>query len=692
MIEIRNSPIRPILLAAPLALVVACAAHHTSAPASSVTTAANIGQRLPSEPEPFRGRLLSVDVDTFNANCDASLDKARRLIALLKEEKAKTADPYAVIDLYDEANGAVNSAAEVADIVFSAHPDKAHRDAADKCTEKAESLATKMNLDRGVYDALATINLAGLDSETRYFVATELHYFRREGVDRDDATRAKVQQLEDELTKIRQAFAKNINTDTRRVAFDPSDLAGLPADYVAKHPVGADGKVVVTTDYPDFFPFMEYATSSAAREKLYRAFKHRAYPANMTVLSGLLQKRQELATLLGYPNFAAREMASKMIRTPQAARSFIDKIVAASGRRAASDYELLLAEARKADPRARAVNRWDVAYLENRVRDSQLSFDPASVRPYFEFSRVKAGLVDLAATLFDLNFKPVVGSPVWSPDVEVYDVYDRAALLGRIYLDLHPRPNKYKHAAQFNLAGGKRSYRLPEGVLMCNFPRDGELLTHEEVKTFFHEFGHLIQHTLAGRARWENTDHIRERDFVEAPSQFLEEWVDDAATLQRFATHYKTNEPIPAKLVEQMVRAENFGRGLDVRRQMVLAAVSLEYYTRDARQLDTTKLYDAIEREYLPYPDVSDVYEQTSFGHLNDYSSNYYTYMWSLVIAKDLLAPFKSAGMLDHDTAMRYRRSVLELCGTRPPADSVKEFLGRPFRFDAYEHWLNGQS
>jgi thimet oligopeptidase len=676
------------MLVAPAALL-ACATQKAKAPATNTPIAEVAAAPASRAIDPFMGPLVSADLPTLRASCADFLTRAEEQIARLKGTKAEATDPYETIDLYDEYNAAVNQAGGLAGVVFNLHPDKVHRDAAEKCQQDAEALRTKVSLDRDVYDALAGIDLSRVDGETRYFVETELGYFRREGVDRDPATRAKVQQLEDELLKIAQRFERNINDDVRRVELDPRDLDGLPADWIAKHPVQPNGKVVVTTEYTDYFPFSDYAKSSAAREKLYRAFMRRAYPANMPVLAQLLEKRKELATIVGYPSYAAREMENKMIRDPKAARDFIDRVVAASESRSAADYALLLAELQKINPKARVVNRWDARYLKNRVRQTKFAFDAASVRPYFEFSRVKAGLMDVAATLFDVQFKPVVDTPVWSPDVEVYDVYQLHQLLGRVYLDLHPREGKYKHAAQSSLTGGKRGYRLPEGVLMCNFPKPGELMEHSEVTTFFHEFGHLIQHVLAGRARWINTNHIRERDFVEAPSQFLEEWVNDAPTLQRFALHYKTNEPIPSKLVEDMVRAEDFGRGLDVRGQMVFADASLQYYVRDPKALDTTAVFHELERKYLPYPIVDDTFDEASFGHLVGYSSNYYTYMWSLVIARDLLTPFKRAGMLDHDTAMRYRRSILELCGTRPPTESVKEFLGRPFGFGAFEQWLN---
>jgi thimet oligopeptidase len=399
--------------------------------------------------------------------------------------------------------------------------------------------------------------------------------------------------------------------------------------------------------------------------------------------------------MLGYASWAAYSMENKMIRTPEAAHKFIDQISDVSGRRTAADYQVLLKRLQKERAGAKGVPAWDVSYIRERVRAEQLAFDAQSVRPYFEFTRVKGGLLSITSKLFGIEYKRVEGLALWHPDVEAYDVVDAAsrARLGRIYLDLHPRAGKFSHAAQFSFVTGKQGARLPEGVLLCNFPKaDGgtpALMEHGDVRTFFHEFGHLVHHVFAGHTRWTSTAGLRESDFVEAPSQLLEEWVDDAAVLQTFALHHQTNAPIPAALVARMRAAEEFGRGIDVRRQMVFAATSLAYYDKDPTGVDTTKLMAEMEGKYTPFAHVDGTFEQAAFGHLVGYSSNYYTYMWSLVIAKDLFTPFKEAGMLDTATAARYRKSILEAGGSKPAAAALQDFLGRPFQFAAYQKWLD---
>ncbi|HKZ76020.1 MAG TPA: M3 family metallopeptidase, partial [Actinomycetota bacterium] len=281
-------------------------------------------------------------------------------------------------------------------------------------------------------------------------------------------------------------------------------------------------------------------------------------------------------------------------------------------------------------------------------------------------------------------------------EVEVYDVTEGDRLLGRVYLDMHPREGKYKHYAQFTLASGQAGRRLPEGALVCNFPRPAPgapaLMEHSDVRTFFHEFGHLLHHVLGGHTRWTGQSGVAtEWDFVEAPSQMLEEWVWDPGVLARFARHVETGAPVPADLVRRMKAADEYGKGLMVRQQMFYAATSLELHRRDPEGLDTTALVAELQERYTPFRHVPGTYFQESFGHLDGYSAIYYTYMWSLVIAKDLFGPFRDAGLLDPGPARRYRKAVLEAGGSKPAAELVKDFLGRPYAFDAFEAWLNAE-
>jgi thimet oligopeptidase len=408
----------------------------------------------------------------------------------------------------------------------------------------------------------------------------------------------------------------------------------------------------------------------------------------------MLARRHELATLLGYPNWADYVTADKMIVNGRNAAEFIDKIAAAASRRSNRDYADLLARKRKEEASAAQLQPWDSSYLSDRIKAEQYGVESQQVRPYFQYDNVKKAVLDITGRLFGIRYEKLADAKVWHPTVEAYDVYEGNKRLGRIYLDMHPRANKYKHFAHFRLASGKQGVSLPESVLVCNFrqPTAGDpgLLEYGDVRTFFHEFGHLIHAVLGGHTRWAGISGVAtERDFVEAPSQMLEEWMRDAKTLQSFAFHYQTKQPIPMDLVERLRKADEFGKGLFVSGQMSLAAISLGLHNRDPKGLDTTAFVAQTSEKYTPYKHVPGTYFHEAFGHLDGYSAIYYTYMWSLVIAKDMFTVFSKQGLLNPEAARLYRRTVLEPGGSKPAADLVKDFLGRPYTFDAYRDWLN---
>ena len=625
--------------------------------------------------------LLSGSPDAFARASQQDLARARAAVARVKSLPPS----LETLRAWDATTAALSDASARASLIRSVHPDAQMRDLGERCEQEAEALSTELALDPEVYRPLSQLDVSGEDGATRWYLYRVLRDFRRAGVDKDAQTRARVRKLNEELVRIGQEFQRNIRDDVRRIEVSADDFAGLPADYVEAHRAG-----IVTTDSPDYLPFMTYSRSSEARERLWKAYRRRAHPKNLEVLARMLARRHELAMLLGYATWAQYVTEDKMIGSARAASEFIERISNAAEARARQDYEILLARKRRDDPRAERVEAWDSEALKERVRAEQLDFDSQAVRPYFELSRALEGVLDITSRMFAIEYRRDAAAAVWHPDVAAWEVLEAGRLIGRFYLDLHPREGKYKHAAQFTIASGVAGGPLPEGALVCNFPRPGGLLEHSEVVTLFHEFGHLLHHIFGGRTRWHGLSGVRtEWDFVEAPSQMLEEWCWDAKVLQRFARHVETSEPIPIQLVHRMRAADEFGKGLKVRQQMFYAATSLQFHDRDPEGLDTTALAAELQERYTPFRRVPETYFQESFGHLDGYSAIYYTYMWSLVIAKDLFGAFRREGLLSADTAARYRRAVLDPGGGAPAAQLVRSFLGREVSFDAFAEWLN---
>jgi thimet oligopeptidase len=595
---------------------------------------------------------------------------------------------------FDDAWVELDAAGSQASLIENAHPDAALRQAAEQATQRVAAYASELSLNREAYDALVAMDLAGADAVTRHYLERTLRDFRLAGVDRDAETRKQVLALREELVQIGQEFSRNIREDLRRITLDDaSELEGLPADFVARHPPGPDGRITVTIDYPDAIPIMSYASRESVRQRLYMEFNNRGFPRNLEVLDRMIERRHRLAALLGFASWADYVTADKMVGSAGAASEFVERVAEATVARAAREHERLLACKRRSVPAAAVVNAWESQYWSEQVRRTEFDFDAQAVRPYFPYARVQQGVLDLAARLFGVEFRRTPEAPVWHSSVECWEMWQDGLLAGRLYLDMHPRPDKFNHAAEFDVRNGVAGRQLPEAALVCNLPGgesgDPGLLEHSDVVTLFHEFGHLMHCLFAGRLPWMGVAGIRtEHDFVEVPSELLEEWAWDPAVLAGFARHYQTDEPIPAEIVKRMKLARDYGKGLQIRRQMVLARLSLSYFDRDPSQVDTDALLKELTRRYQPYPFVEGTHMQCGFGHLDGYSAAYYTYMWSLVIAKDFFGQFDRADLLAAGAARRYRDVVLARGGAAPAAQLVTEFLGRPFRFDAWQQWV----
>jgi len=594
---------------------------------------------------------------------------------------------------FDEAVHQNNSAGYFAGLMEQVHPDATFRDHATAMLTKVSAAQTAIALNHDVYNALAALDLSKADATTKYYVQHQLLEFRLAGVDKDDATRARLKKLNDQATEQQSMFDRNISDGQKVVEADPSELDGLPQDYIDRHKPGADGKVRITTDYPDAYPVFTFAKSDSLRRRVSLAFNTRAYPKNQEVLTNLMKTRYEIATLLGFSSWADYNAADKMIAKGHNIADFIQQVNDASRALAQREFEMLLAEKQKTTPGAKEIWSYEAAYLSELVRRTKYDFDSQSVRPYFPFMEVKQGILDTAADLFHVSFQQEPNVPSWDPAVETWIVIDSGKPVGRFYLDMHPRPGKFSHAEMAPVLDGIRGKQLPEAILVCNFPvptaTDAGLMDYGDVETFFHEFGHLMHHILGGQQQWAGISGITmESDFVEAPSQMLEEWIRSPQVLAKFARHYKTGEPIPAELVARMNRASAFGRGGWVGRQNSYSAISYDIYKTKPEDVDLDKVTLDDSRRYTLFTPLPETHVWASFGHLGGYSSAYYTYLWDKVIAEDFFLQFDHKNLLAGDAPMRYRRVVLEPGGSMSANDLVKNFLGRPQNITALQHWM----
>jgi len=375
------------------------------------------------------------------------------------------------------------------------------------------------------------------------------------------------------------------------------------------------------------------------------------------------------------------------------ARTFIEKLNQASQEGARREHELVLAFAQRSQPDITAIDIASRAFWYEQFRRSAFDFDSQSVRPYFPYEQVEAGVLDTAAKIFKIEFRPSTAT-AWHPAVSVFDVIEEGALVGRFYLDMHPRDGKDKWFSAAPVVTGVAGGAMPEAALICNFPggdgSDPGLMQYNDVVTYFHEFGHLMHAILGGRTEWVGlSGFATEGDFIEVPSQMLEEFFRDEKLLQGFARHYQTGEVLPVESIRKMKLAGAFGRADWVRSQLYYTTLSLDLHDRQPATIDldetTRRLYQSLQ----PWTWLEGNRMYASFGHLTGYSSNYYTYAFDKVIALDFFAQFDAADPLGCDAGGRYRKLVLEKGGSQPGREMVRAFLGRDEEFSAFSQWLN---
>lgn len=566
------------------------------------------------------------------------------------------------------------------------------RDAGGACSVRLNSISSQISLSRPIYDALAAIDASGEDAATQYYLAQTVAGFERSGVALPDEPRARVQAINDELSEISTAFARNIAEDQRELRVRPEELAGLPQDFIAARPVGEDGMIVLTTASTDYQPVMRYADSDDLRRRFSEIYFQRAYPANDELLTRMFTLRQELAGILGRPDYATLVLEDKMLGTPERVEGLIADMSAIARPVAEHDYARGLAVMQQLVPGAERVEFWQQSWLSPKAQSFYYDYNPQEARQYFAYDNVRDGVLRLTEDLFGVDIR-AWDTPVWHPDVEAYEMVDAdGSVIGRFYFDNHPRPGKYTHANMIPIYPGVvgEADAVPVGALVQNLP-DGDhstgLMEHSQVETLLHEFGHMLHGMFGGTQRWFGQSGVAtEWDFVEAPSQMLENWVYDYDTLATFAVN-AAGETIPRDLVERMNRVRYFNAGLGDMTQLGYTNISLQFHQNPV-PADLGAATRGWYNEYaaVPMPDYAQM--QDAFGHLDGYSAIYYTYRWSKVIADDLFTRFNSEGLRNPETANDYRRAILDPGGTRPAADLVREFLGRDISLDAYRENL----
>lgn len=533
------------------------------------------------------------------------------------------------------------------------------------------------------------------------FVEETCDDFKSAGADLDPESKKRMFEINSELAKVTQKFGENVLDSTNAWELfieDESRLAGLPDSAKASAAEDAKGKDKegqwrFTQQYPSMFPVMQYADDSSLRKELWEGgctIGHGGDNDNTALIWDILKLRKEKAALLGHDNFADHVLNRRMAKDGQGALGFTEDLhdkIAEQFRKEVEELEAYKAE--KTGSEVAPLEPWDVSYWAEKRRKELYDFDDEALRPYFPVGQVMDGLFQLTSRLFGITISPAE-SETWHPEVTYYEIHDTSSgeHLGSFYADWHPRESKRGGAWMNYLETGLPSPRSPHLGLICgnmSKPTSDKpaLLTHREVETVFHEFGHLLHHLLSDVAIKSLAGVNVPWDFVELPSQIMENFCWDRGSLDFFAKHYETGETIPDELFEKMVAARNYMSATAFMRQLALGKLDLELHINSARYLDRDM--DEVDREILADYKAKLATDSPSmarrFNHLFSspvgYAAGYYSYKWAEVLDADAFTRFRKEGVLNAETGMSFRSEILARGNSRPVDESYRAFMGR---------------
>ncbi len=626
---------------------------------------------------------------SVQSETDASMDE----IIQLELDQRTFENTFLAID---DLSANLSDVYSVIYLLSSTHADSLIRSTALEARVTLGQYWNKISLNEDVYKAAKSYaeseDAKSLNGYKAKFVKETIEGYERNGFALSAEKRSELKEINDEISSFSNKFSENISTYKDFLIVSEEDMDGLPEDF-KKTRLEEDGTYKIDMSYPSVGPFFRLSNSEEARKNLKMKFSNRAFPDNIEVLQNLLKKRLEMAQLLGHDSYAAYRIQDRMAKTPENVWKFESSLKQALKEKSTKDYNELLELKKSKEAGATAINAWETSYYSNILKKEKYQLDGEEVKQYFALDDVLAGLFSITQTLFEFEYREVKDPSVWNNEVRMFEVYQDNKLKGRFYLDLFPRDNKYGHAACFPLRNGKMTdegYKIPTASLVCNFPKPTEekpsLMTHSQVNTLFHEFGHVLHHMSTTADLESQSGTNVSRDFVEAPSQIFENWTWNYDALKLFAKHYETREVLPKELFNKMLAAKNVGSGMAASGQVFLGTFDMTLHDKydPNGDISTTDVLKKVQSDISLVKYVENTHFHTAFGHLTGYAASYYGYLWSKVYAQDMFSVFEDNGVLDTATGIRYRDIILSSGSSRDELGLVKEFLGRDPNNEAF--------
>ncbi len=665
------------------------AASVLAAPHMSSVLAGAAGAQAPSTQWKWTPQSIEKAGDKAMGDADKAFDKLVRM-SDSKRTFANTVKPM------EEISSQVSEDLSPPLFLKYVSGDAKIREAGDSLEVKTNRWGIKTAAREDLYKALkaAVANDPPKNDVDKRLVEKMTLDFELNGLNLSKEKRDQVIALKQRIADLGTRFDTNLNSAQDSLLLTKEELSGMPDSYIARLDKAADGRYKVTVSYPDFYPFMQNSTNPTARAALEAKFSNRAVNENLPLLKEALGLRQQLADVMGYKTYADYATVDRMAKNPTAVMTFLDGLAAKLRPYRDADIATLTNLKKESEgATAGTVTISDWRFYDNQLKKTKYSIDNEEIRQYFPLDVVTDGLMATYQKLFDVKFEEIKPANAWHEDVQLFKVSDAKSgkLIGHFYLDLFPRPNKYGHAAAWSLVKGAMlengKYRTPVSAMVCNFTKptatDPSLLGHDEVETYFHEFGHVMHNVLTQAPYSYFSGTSVYRDFVEAPSQMLENWVWDADVLQTLSGHYQDNsKKLPKDLLGRMIAAKNLDNGLKYSRQVFFALTDMRYHTQPT--VNTTEVWHQGMRDIFGIPAAEGTHEEATFGHLFGYEAGYYSYLWAEVFAADMFSRFSKEGVMSPAAGRAYRDLILAPGGTKEPMVMLKEFLGREPNQEAF--------
>lgn len=652
--------------------------------------------KTPHQTPPF----AEIKTEHYRPAVEKGMDEARKNIDAITSSKEKPTFENTILAL--EKSSVLLD--KVTSILFNMNESNTNTELQKIVLEispKLTSFSNNIYMNEKLFERVKAVyegeEMKSLSSEQKMLVDKTYRAFLRTGATLDRAAKKQYKANAEELSKLSQKFKQNVLADNNNYFMhitDKEELKGLPQNAVNSAADEAKKRNlegwVITLDYPSYGPFMQYADNRARRQELWTAYNSKGNRDNENnnneIIKQIANLRLQQANILGYKTYADYVLSERMAESTSNVEKFLNDLLQSAMPIAKTDV-INVNEYAKNNGADFDIQRWDYSYYSEKLKEAKYAFNGEMLRPYFQLDKVRGGIFKLYEMLYGLTFKENSEIQVYHPDVKAYEVFDGVRFMGVLYLDMYPRASKRGGAWKTSFRGQYRENGVdtrPLIQVVCNFSKPvgdtPSLLSFDEVETFLHETGHAIHGMLSDVTYESLSGTATYRDFVELPSQIMENWATEPEFLKLFAYHYQTNEPLPVEYIEKLKQSENFNSGYYCVRQLSLGLTDMAYHTIT---VPTTKSAEDIESHAMAptelLPEVKGTTTSTSFSHIfaGGYAVGYYGYKWAEVLDADAFSKFKDSGIFDKATAQKFRKEILSRGGTEHPAVLFRNFMGR---------------